>query len=45
MKTNKELKYALAIEAVYDIGETVYFKCLRGKEPEYIQGEIVRISV
>ena len=35
----------LSIDAAFDIGEKVYFKCYRGKEPEYIQGEIIRISV
>lgn len=35
----------MTINTTYDIGETVFFKCIRGKEPEYIYGEIVRISV
>lgn len=33
------------ISTCYNIGDTVFFKCIRTPETSYIDGEIVRISV
>lgn len=33
------------VSTAYEIGEEVYVKCYRGKEPQYIKGEIIRFSV
>lgn len=35
----------MMVNSAYDIGEKVFFKCWRNKEPCYIKGEIIRISV
>lgn len=33
------------VSTAYEIGEEVYVKCYRGKESQYIKGEIIRFSV
>ncbi len=35
----------MTVNSAYDIGEKVFFKCWRDKEPRYIEGEIIRVSV
>lgn len=35
----------MIIRTLYCIGETVFIKCYRGKDPEYLQGEIEKITV
>lgn len=35
----------MIVSTLYDIGESVFFKSYRWEEPEYLQGEIERITV
>lgn len=35
----------MIVSTLYSLGETVFIKCYRGKDPEYLQGEIEKIMV
>ena len=35
----------MIVDTLYDLGETVFLKCYRGEDPEYLQGEIERIAL